>query len=197
MTGLFYFHAGAKPDATVPTDTMEHATTRNIPIVRVGNIAAMTEQKIRSRTFDGDEIDVDGYLVETRSLAGISGSPVFAVLDEVSPNSQRVSWSSPPLTNWSGDQTEPKVLVDAVTSIKRQFCLMGLLHGHYDVPASPPYISDGKIKRELNLGVAIVVPASKIVEVLYHPTIEEERAKMFREHRESNAPVTLDCRFND
>jgi hypothetical protein len=196
MTGLFYFHAGAKQNASTG-DMMFGATTRNIPIVRVGNIATMMEQKIRSKGSNGDDIDVDGYLVETRSLGGISGSPVFAVLDEGSPSSQQLSWSAPPLSYASGDQAESNVRVDPVTSIKRQFCLMGLLHGHYDVPASPPYISYGKIKRDLNLGVAIVVPASKIIEVLFHPTVEAERAKMFRERRESNSPVTLDSRFND
>jgi len=45
---------------------------RNLPIVRAGIIAAMPEEKFR---FRGKWIDA--YLIETRSIGGLSGSPVF------------------------------------------------------------------------------------------------------------------------
>src|SRR5438477_4638474 len=47
-------------------------TTRNIPIVRLGNLAMMPGEKIPFK--DGKLIDA--YLVETRSIGGLSGSPV-------------------------------------------------------------------------------------------------------------------------
>ena len=57
LTGLFTPHKG---------------TGRNIPIVRTGNIAAMREEPISTQMGD-----MDAYLIETRSLGGLSGSPVF------------------------------------------------------------------------------------------------------------------------
>jgi hypothetical protein len=48
-------------------------TTKNIPIVRIGNLASIPGEKIPFK--DGRLIDA--YLVETRSIGGLSGSPVF------------------------------------------------------------------------------------------------------------------------
>ena len=50
-----------------------HGTQRNIPIVRVGNLAALTEEKVATNDFGL----VDAYLIEARSIGGLSGSPVF------------------------------------------------------------------------------------------------------------------------
>ena len=50
-----------------------HGTQRNIPIVRVGNLAAMTEEKVNTKHYGL----VDAYLIEARSIGGLSGSPVF------------------------------------------------------------------------------------------------------------------------
>jgi hypothetical protein len=57
-TGLFRSHSGNQ---------------RNIPIVRVGNIAMMRDEPVRTNNCG----DIDAYLVETRSVHGLSGSPVF------------------------------------------------------------------------------------------------------------------------
>jgi S1-C subfamily serine protease len=46
--------------------------TRNLPILRVGNIAAMPGELVTTKLGP-----TDAYLVETRSIAGFSGSPVF------------------------------------------------------------------------------------------------------------------------
>src|SRR5207249_4040069 len=66
ISGLFAYLGGEK---------------RNLPIVRMGNIAMMpgTERipverhKVRGRTIE----DVEGYLIEVRSRSGMSGSPCF------------------------------------------------------------------------------------------------------------------------
>lgn len=63
ITGLFMRHAGRE---------------RNIPIVRTGNIAAMPEEKIDiAQPGEGERL-IRAYLVETHSVGGLSGSPVFA-----------------------------------------------------------------------------------------------------------------------
>ena len=52
--------------------TSHYNTTHNMPIVRMGHIAALPKEPILI-----DVGYVRGYLVETHSIGGLSGSPVF------------------------------------------------------------------------------------------------------------------------
>jgi hypothetical protein len=52
--------------------TTHYGHTRNIPIVRIGHIAAMPEEPVMT-----DRGFVVGYLIECHSIAGLSGSPVY------------------------------------------------------------------------------------------------------------------------
>ena len=54
--------------------TKHYGTTKNIPIVRMGNIAAMPSIDNPVKTKIGPMI---AYLAEARSIGGLSGSPVF------------------------------------------------------------------------------------------------------------------------
>ncbi|HYT37790.1 MAG TPA: hypothetical protein VEL49_11495 [Ktedonobacteraceae bacterium] len=47
----------------------------NVPVIRVGNIAMMPGEPIKC----ADNIERELYLIEMRSIAGLSGSPVFAL----------------------------------------------------------------------------------------------------------------------
>jgi hypothetical protein len=58
MVGLFGRHIGS---------------TRNEPIIRVGTIAALPQDKIRTPGFGA----IDVHLIEARSIGGLSGSPVY------------------------------------------------------------------------------------------------------------------------
>jgi hypothetical protein len=58
ISGLFQHHFGIK---------------KNIPIVGVGNLAAFDDEKIVTRPFG----EIDAYLVEARSIGGLSGSRHF------------------------------------------------------------------------------------------------------------------------
>jgi hypothetical protein len=125
IVGLFRHHRGKK---------------RNIPIVRVGNLAALDEEKVQ--VADGS---IDAYLIEARSLGGLSGAPVFLNLGAVRNVSGQIIASRGP---------GPIVL------------LLGLVHGHYDVDVSK---IDAQAEEELtperiNTGIAIVVPIAKILE---------------------------------
>ncbi|HSY17494.1 MAG TPA: hypothetical protein VK815_04130 [Candidatus Acidoferrales bacterium] len=60
ITGLFAFHSG---------------TERNHPIVRMGNIAMIPTEPVPTKKFGNMEV----ILIESRSIGGLSGSPVFAV----------------------------------------------------------------------------------------------------------------------
>jgi len=130
ITGLFKHH---------------HGTKRNIPIVRVGNLACMTEEKITTNQFG----EIDGYLIEARSIGGLSGSPVFLSLgsSRVIGGNMRISGGGP------------------------KFLLLGLIHGHYDVEASDvdQLVDDATATNQydrVNTGIAIVVPFNKIDAVI-------------------------------
>ena len=130
VVGLFRHHHGAQ---------------RNIPIVRVGNLAAMAEEKVVTRDFGL----IDAYLVEARSIGGLSGSPVFLNLGVVRYIEGQVKHA----------QGGPI------------FYLFGLVHGHYDVQASAVDTAESDVNNSLhadrvNTGIAIVVPVQKIKEVI-------------------------------
>ncbi len=91
VSGLFHRYFGNK---------------RNIPIVRVGHLAALGEEKISTEKFG----DIDGYLVEARSTGGLSGSPVFLNLGVVR------------MINGEVKHSQKKDTV---------FFLLGLIHGHF------------------------------------------------------------------
>ncbi|MFI4988592.1 MAG: hypothetical protein ACHQF3_14235 [Alphaproteobacteria bacterium] len=123
---------------------------RDIPIIRIGNIAAVPEGLVGTRHLG----DIEAYLIELRSLAGLSGSPVF-----VNPTNVRrmedASWS--------------------------EHFFIGMVHGHSEAPALEEgdraehgLLNGGAV----NAGIGIVVPAAKIVETLYQPdSVAQMRAR--------------------
>jgi len=132
---------------------------KNWPIVRVGNIAMMPDEKIPSVN-TGDWVGpIEGYLVEAKSFGGLSGSPVFV----------RPTFNMPFATN-DGENT----LMYGVG----QPYLMGLVQGHWPIPLET--INDSQIKavsdrKQINLGFAIVVPARQILEVINQPELVKIR----------------------
>lgn len=135
--------------------------TRNIPIVRIGNIAAMPEESIiwRRQRVTGEElVTMDPpYLVETRSIGGLSGSPVFVNLSGVRTRGNSVSMIAGP----------------------QPFYLLGLMHGHWDIDPRRVWAATARpdsLKEEMvNMGIGIVVPVDSIREVLDQPSLKEPR----------------------
>jgi hypothetical protein len=122
-----------------------HGHRRNIPIVRVGNLAAMADEKVMTESFG----PIDAHLIEARSIGGLSGSPVFLNLGIVRhlQNTFQHSNSGP------------------------IHFLFGLVHGHYDVQASQ--VDDAEedsgqalSTSRINTGIAIVVPIEKVLETM-------------------------------
>lgn len=138
--GLFVKHFGA---------------TRNTPIVRFGNIAAVPGEPARTRRGYSKV-----YLAEARSIGGLSGSPVFVYIP-----SDRDGPSGP----FGGDTKIP--LGGGETFF------LGLVHGHWDVDCLQDVTSDFLIKdsEKVNMGIAVVVPAETILELLNIPEFEEQR----------------------
>jgi hypothetical protein len=159
VLGLFSHKAGDKKDH---------------PIVRVGNIAMMPEEKIRVQKFGL----IDAYLIEARSLGGISGSPVFVRETlNVEVKVRRVG----------------KPDRDAKLAGAGSFFLLGAVHGHWKIPPSaidsPNIVVDDEAKDKLNIGIAIVVPATKILETLQHPELVEMRKRIMAEKRAVGLPA--------
>jgi hypothetical protein len=123
IVGLFAHHLG---------------TERNIPIVRIGNLAARDEEKIDTRDFG----QMDAYLIEARSIGGLSGSPVFL---------------NPGHTRMIGGKLK--------TASGHINILLGLVHGHYDVEAGD--VDEAARNAEsVNTGIAMVVPIHSIMAVI-------------------------------
>jgi hypothetical protein len=151
LTGLFYNHHGRK---------------RNIPIVRVGNILAMPEERVFTKAGL-----IDAYLVEARSIGGISGSPVFVKVEL--------------------DKSSQGSLLVGAGERESKFFLLGLMHGHYDYDllSEDGVNMDAKTKKVVNMGIAIVVPSEKIAEVINQPEIKELETQFENKLREKLLPT--------
>lgn len=133
FAGLFYPHRGEK---------------RNIPIVRIGNVSALRNEPVLNR--DGTPMDV--YLSESRSIGGLSGSPVF--IDIITAKSVR-----PPSYGFMSPAYSPHSPL--------RFKLFGVIHGHFGGDIESDAIADdGNQKVSINFGIAMITPAEKITELL-------------------------------
>lgn len=148
MTGLFVNRPGRE---------------RNIPIVRVGNIAAMPVEKVSSPNFG----EMDGYLIEARSIGGLSGSPTFVHLGIVRMRSGEggtftLQWANNP----SG-----------------VFYWMGIVHGHYDGRLHELAHASTDVagaRERVNTGIAVIVPATRIMEIFEVDRIKTYEARLAR-----------------
>lgn len=138
ITGLFSYHVGQN---------------RNLPIVRIWNIAMMPTEKVQTK--DGL---IDAYLIESRSIAWLSGSPVFVNLWSV-----RKIWGNIKHAKW--DMIPP---------------LLGLIYWHFDSESNDidSIQSSNNEDRKINVGIAIVTPISKLVELLQSQKILDKESAL-------------------
>jgi hypothetical protein len=149
-------------------------TTKNIPIVRIGNLAMVPGEKIPFK--DGKLIDA--YLVETRSLGGLSGSPVF-VRPTVRMGGQG---SREGVTDLSGRKLSKN---ETVSGLGRIYFL-GSMIGHWDQPTGFSFPEHEAV----NMGISPMVPAQKIKEILTQPELLDMVKKVNEElavNKHSNA----------
>jgi hypothetical protein len=162
IVGLFKSHFGKQ---------------RNRPIIRIGNISAMPEEPVFTR-YCGY---IDAFLIEARSISGLSGSPVFVNVPETPP---------------AGIMLDPRFLTDSEEVQWARYHFLGLMHGHFDLEkmAEDSVTDDTDESKGINSGIGVVVPASKVIETLYQPELKEMRQKVEREirkHRGATADVDL------
>jgi hypothetical protein len=154
ITGLFVHRSGK---------------ARNIPILRVGNIAAMPEEKIDTKEFGS----IDAYLVEARSIGGLSGSPVFVYLDNMRTGTIILG----------GNQKTPGFG-------GRAYYLLGIMHGHFDGNESEfdNVAQDITGNGRINMGIGIVIPATKLLEIINQPRLSEFRQLVLNKYKERQHP---------
>jgi hypothetical protein len=131
VVGLFASHVG---------------TRRNLPIVRSGNLASMPVEPL---TDEASGEPFSAYLAEVRSIGGLSGSPVYLVLN---PYGRHIEGEIGRVTIPSGNF----------------FFLLGLIRGHWERDANLDF-GDSE-SEQLNTGIAMVTPISDVL-----PIFEDER----------------------
>ncbi|MGA8735807.1 MAG: hypothetical protein WB558_17955 [Terriglobales bacterium] len=131
-------------------------TTKNIPIVRSGTVAMIPGERIPFA-----DIMMDAYLVEARSIGGLSGSPVFVRETLMIPASGSYT---------SSEGTLPAKWLHGLG----QIYFLGSMIGHWDVPKgfSPTQAE------AVNMGVAPIVPAHKIREIILQPELVDLMKKI-------------------
>jgi len=136
---------------------------RHFPIARIGNLAMLPTEKIPVKGFT----PMETYLAEGRSIGGLSGSPVF-VRETLNMLVQTEDGFPKPLGGVG------------------QIHFLGLMHGHWDVPKDFSAVVQVEV---VNMGISIIVPAHKIMEVVNHPELVEMRKRYDKMNFEENLPT--------
>jgi len=143
---------------------------KNIPVVRIANIAAMPDEPI-----DFASPRKPAYLIETRSLGGTSGAPVFLNLQNTRVHRQhhgQVLGITPAL-----DPTRSK------THLILPYLLLGIFIYFHGGNYSQDFVSedDSEIHplkdADFNAGIGIALPVSLIVDLLNSPIVKDARMK--------------------
>jgi hypothetical protein len=145
--------------------------TRNQPIMRFGNISLMPHEETLLRLDPGSDArtPVDAFLVEARSWGGHSGSPAFIYFPANRVAGQLLLNPPPP-------------------------ALLGLVHGHYEIKQEVALIGDilGSGNVPVNAGIAVVIPAQKIIDTLMQQELVEERDRLLKELQKQAPPPKSD-----
>jgi hypothetical protein len=147
----------------------------NIPIVRIGNIAAMPEEPVE---FGSPRRPA--YLIETRSLGGISGSPVFSHILNLK------RWAQ-----WSGAVVprQPKRQISD-PAIRTPYNLIGMIIGAHSARYFSDFIAEAETDLrsaspdvEFNAGISVAIPAALIVEFFQMDPVRTPRDAAIEERR--------------
>ncbi len=129
--------------------TQRQGRKLNIPIVRSGIIAAMPEELLFDDSTGGE---YHAYLIEARSIGGLSGSPVFANI--------------PPKRSLGFNRLRPE---------EGYSLALGLMRGHYEWGASTDRaLKDFLNEGPLNSGIAIVTPIQEVSKIILENRVFQE-----------------------
>lgn len=146
-------------------------TSRNEPVMRIGNIAMMPKEKINFPPIGM----IDAYVLEARSIGGLSGCPVFV----------RETVNIPLSDIPGGPEKRP---LHGLGSMY----FMGSMIGHWQIPPG----MNSVLAEAVNMGMSVVVPASKILEILQQPDLVNMMKRVEDQHEKEHAKhASLDSAF--
>jgi hypothetical protein len=143
---------------------------RNLPFVHMGNVGMMPrDEKIPLRDWRDRKrkMMVEGYLVETQGMTGLSGSPVF-----VRPTA---SFSTLPPNVLLDLRSGPEAGDYLVSVPVQRLFLLGLWSSSWDAPPDEVFAAQAGPGNRVPVGIGVVVPAQKIRETLDLPELVEMR----------------------
>lgn len=155
---------------------------RYLPVVRTGNVAMMPTETLPGVSFRRNVTDMEAYLIEARSMSGFSGSPVF-VRGTASLTMNVTTPTGPTIRS---------VVVQTTSSIY----LMGLVHGHWNLHPgdhdNPDFQAVPESEKSIALGMAVVVPAKKVLEILNQPDLVAGRNDQERQQQQQSGTTCPD-----
>lgn len=153
-------------------------SSKNLPIIRIGNIAAMPEEPVDLGEKWGQQ---EVYLIESRSIGGLSGSPVFL--------------HTPPYRIINGS-------INSMRDHNTEY-LLGVNIGLFETNAHSDSISVETVeKREaflesISAGIAVVIPIRRVIEIIEHnPVLIKQREKAMNERQKTTGFVPTSSKEN-
>jgi hypothetical protein len=153
--------------------TKAHGKEKSTPIIRSGNVAMMPDEPITFKDrFDKDRL-IYANLIESHSVGGLSGSPVFI---------RETIWIDAGL-RFAKDfklnvVNSPTPEIPGMEHLQLagvgRFFFFGSTVGHWEVNVA----SKPTEREAINMGISPVVPAQKILEVISQPDLLEELEKI-------------------
>lgn len=138
---------------------------RNIPVIRVGHIAALPYEPVW-----GGSPRKPAYLIETKSLGGISGSPVFL---HIAPMRQ---FKPVTLKMPDGREASP-------------YFLIGIMQGLHSGQYATDFVSEHDEEKivptetDFNAGIGIAIPIVHVLETINQPKLKEARLAALKAKR--------------
>jgi len=153
---------------------------RNYPIVFTGNIALLPEgEKIPVKDKGGTKY-IEGYLVGSQSLGGLSGAPVFA--------RPTTDIKLPCLESTEEDVSGERFSLSDVF-------LIGVWSGSWY--ANPDQVLTSEIGMgediKVPVGVGVVTPIEKLIELMESPEMQKKRADYYAERESKVHAADLDA----
>jgi hypothetical protein len=109
-----------------------------------------------------ESIETTVHIVESRSWGGESGSPVF-IYDE--------KWKLEQGYQIGGFSSQDRVVPDVHPK------LLGVMHGHYQIPADVMNAGETAGGVDINSGIAIVIPCVHLTELIMQDHLIKERQR--------------------
>ena len=113
--------------------------------------------------------DTEAYLIEMRSIGGISGSPVF-IRESLW---LEVDEKGKPLVS---GENKPRPDTKHISGGGKSW-LFGVMQGHWDMPASKRNELISPDSSGVNVGIALVMPAKRIAVIVNDPALVAMREK--------------------